>query len=133
MANPALIRRRACGGTLAFIGYMLSPLSWWNDLFVNWPLALAFAWIVSWFCRPAFTASLILGYWLTNLLGFVLMQKGGAKILHEADPPYSWRYLRRDLAISVLYTILIVALVKMGIIAPIQDTLQKVQHFAHPS
>ena len=26
---------------------MLSPLSWWNDLFVNVPLALVFAWLVS--------------------------------------------------------------------------------------
>jgi len=133
MANPALIRRKASGGTLAFIGYMLSPLSWWNDLFVNWPLALAFAWIISWFCRPAFTASLILGYWLTNLLGFVLMQKGGAKILSAADPPYSWKSMRRDLAISVLYTVLMVALVKMGVIAPIHDTLQRIQNYVHKS
>ena len=44
MANRVLTKRKVCGGTLAFIGYMLSPLSWWNDLFVNWPLALAFAW-----------------------------------------------------------------------------------------
>jgi hypothetical protein len=133
MAIPALTKRRACGGTLAFIGYMLSPLSWWNDLFVNWPLALAFAWIVGWFSKPAFTASLILGYWLTNILGFVLMQKGGARIISEADAPYSRRCLCRDLAISVLYTILIVALAKMGVIGPIQDAVQKIESFVHRS
>ena len=133
MANPALTRRKVSGGTLAFIGYLLSPLSWWNDLFVNWPLALAFAWVISWFCQPAFTASLILGYWLTNLLGFVLMHKGGAKIISEEDPPYTWKCLRRDLAISVLYTLLIVALVRMGAIAPIQDTVHKIQTFLHKS
>jgi hypothetical protein len=133
MANFALTKRKACGGTVAFIGYMLSPLSWWNDLFVNWPIALVFAWVVSWFCKPAFTASLILGYWLTNILGFVLMQKGGAKIISETDVPYSRKCLCRDLAISVLYTILIVALVKMGVIGPIQDTVRKIQHFVHIS
>ena len=133
MANLALTKRKVSGGTLAFIGYMLSPLSWWNDLFVNWPLALAFAWVVSWFCKPAFTASLILGYWLTNLLGFVLMQKGGVKILSEEDTPYCRRCLCRDLAISVLYTLLIVALVKMGVIGPIQDTVHKIQIYFHKS
>jgi len=133
MANLALTKRKVSGGTLAFIGYMLSPLSWWNDLFVNWPLALVFAWVVGWFCQPAFTASLVLGYWLTNLLGFVLMQKGGAKIISQEDQPYSRKCLCRDLAISLLYTLLIVVLVKMGIIGPIQDTVQKIQHYVHKS
>jgi len=49
---------------MTLIGFMLSPLSWWNDLFVNVPLAIAFAWLVSWFHKPAFTAALVLGYWL---------------------------------------------------------------------
>ena len=133
MANPALTKRKVSGGGLAFAGYMLSPLSWWNDLFVNWPLALVFAWGISWFCKPAFTASLILGYWLTNILGFVLMQKGGAKIISEEDRPYSRKCLCRDLAISVLYTLLIVALAKMGVIGPIQDTVHKIQNFVHRS
>lgn len=131
MPNLVLTKRKVSGGTLVFIGYMLSPLSWWNDLFVNWPLALLFAWVVSWFWKPAFTASLILGYWLTNILGFVLMQKGGAKILSEQDKPYSRKCLCRDLAISVLYTLLVVALAKAGVIGPIQDTIQKIQNFVH--
>jgi len=133
MANRVLTKRKVFGGTLAFIGYLLSPLSWWNDLFVNWPLALAFAWGIGWFCKPAFTASLIVGYWLTNLLGFVLMQKGGARMIREEDQPYSRQSLRRDLAISVLYTVLIVALVRMGVIGPIQDTVQEMQKYVHRS
>jgi len=133
MAKLRITKRKVAGGTLAFIGYMLSPLSWWNDLFVNWPLALVCAWVVSWFYKPAFTASLILAYWLTNVLGFVLMQKGGAKIISEEDKPYSRKCLIRDLAISLLYTVLIVALVKMGVIGPIQDTVRKIQNFVHRS
>jgi hypothetical protein len=126
-----ITKRKVSGGTLAFIGYMLSPLSWWNDLFVNWPLALACAWVISWFDKPAFTATLILAYWLTNVLGFVLMQKGGAKIFSPEDPPYSWKCLCRDLAISLLYTLLILLLVKMGVIGPIQDTVHKIQIYFH--
>ena len=133
MAKLRITKSKVSGGTLAFIGYILSPLSWWNDLFVNWPLALAFAWVVSAFFKPAFAASLILGYWLTNILGFVLMQKGGEKIISEEDRPYSRKCLLRDLAISVLYTLLMVALVKMGVIGPIQDTVQKIQHYIHRS
>jgi hypothetical protein len=133
MGMLRITKRKVSGGTLAFIGYMLSPLSWWNDLFVNWPLALACAWIISWFYRPAFTISLVLAYWLTNVLGFVLMQKGGAKIIREEDQPYSRKCLYRDLAISLLYTLLIVALVKMGVIGPIQDTVQKIQNYVHKS
>lgn len=129
MARAQLTKRQVSGGALAFVGYMLSPLSWWNDLFVNWPIALVFAWIVSWFWRPAFTASLILGYWLTNILGFFMMQKGGAKIISETDAPYGRKRLCRDLAISVLYTVLMALLVKWGVIGPIQETVEKIKHF----
>src|ERR1035438_1053489 len=52
-------KRKMTGGVVAMIGFMLSPLSWWNDLFVNVPLALAFAWLVSWFYKPAFTTALV--------------------------------------------------------------------------
>ena len=114
-------KRKVSGGILAFVGYMLSPLSWWNDLFVNVPLALVFAWVVSFFYRPAFEWSVIVGYWLTNVLGFVLMQKGGEKIFSKQDKPYSRRALLRDMGISLLYTGLIVLLVKLEILKPIKN------------
>ena len=114
-------KRKITGGVLAFVGYMLSPLSWWNDLFVNVPLALAFAWVVSFFYRPAFEASVILGYWLTNVLGFVLMQKGGEKMFTREDKPYSRGAFLRDLGISLLYTALIVALVETGVLKPVTE------------
>src|SRR5579871_3379486 len=76
-------KRKTAGGVLAFVGYMLSPLSWWNDAFVNVPLALAFAWIVTLLykisipggqnhdrAKTVFEASWIIGYWITNVLGF---------------------------------------------------------------
>ena len=114
-------KRKITGGVLALIGFMLSPLSWWNDLFVNVPLALAFAWFVSCFYQPAFTASLVIGYWLTNVLGFILMHKGAQRVVSEKQTRYSWRNLARDVGISLLYTALIVALVKLGILQPIQS------------
>ena len=114
-------KRRVTGGVLAMIGFMLSPLSWWNDLFINVPLALAFAWLVSWFYKPAFAVSLVVGYWLTNVLGFILMHKGGQQMLSKKQGRYSRRDLLRDVGISMLYTMLIVLLVKFGILKPIQS------------
>ena len=112
-------KRRFSGGLLAGIGFMLSPLSWWNDLFVNVPLAVAFAWVVSFFYRPAFEACVILGYWLTNVLGFILMHKGAQAMLSKEERKYSRRDLLRDFGISLLYTALILALLKLGVLKPI--------------
>jgi hypothetical protein len=112
-------KRKVHGGLLAVVGFMLSPLSWWNDLFVNVPLALAFAWIVSLFHKPAFNASLLIGYWLTNVLGFVLMHKGTQKVISSEEKPYSRKELARDIGISLLYTALILLLIKIGVLKPI--------------
>jgi hypothetical protein len=117
-------KRTMAGGFMVFIGFMLSPLSWWNDLFVNVPLALVFAWAVSFFYPPAFEISLIVGYWLTNVLGFVLLHKGGGKLFFKEDKLYSRRALLRDVGISLLYTVLIAVLVKFGILKPIESYLK---------
>ena len=114
-------KRKVSGGVLGFIGFMLSPLSWWNDLFVNVPIALAFAWLVSFFYRPAFEVSLVVGYWLTNVLGFILMHKGAQTILAKKDRRrYSRRDLFKDVGISLLYTVVIVLLIKLGVLKPIK-------------
>jgi hypothetical protein len=115
-------KRKFHGSALAFIGFMLSPLSWWNDLFVNVPLAVGFAWIVSLCYKPAFAASVVVGYWLTNILGLVLLHKGMQQIT-AAPKPYARRELVKDLLISVLYTLLIVVLVRLKVLQPIEDYL----------
>ncbi len=114
-------KRKVTGGILALIGYMLSPLSWWNDLFVNVPLALAFAWVIGTFYKPAFAASLVIGYWLTNVLGFILMHKGAQQMLPREPKKYSGRELAKDVGISLAYTVLIVALIKLGVLKPVQS------------
>jgi hypothetical protein len=114
-------KRKVSGGVLAMVGYMLSPLSWWNDAFVNLPLAYVFAWLVSRFYRPAFASAVVVGYWLTNVLGFVLLHKGAQQVLTEKQKRYSRRDLLRDLGVSLLYTGLIVALLKTGVLKPLED------------
>jgi hypothetical protein len=117
-------KQKLTGGVVAFIGFMLSPLSWWNDLFVNIPLAVAFAWVISLFYKPAFQASVIVGYWLTNVLGFVLMHKGTQAMVAEKSK-YSRRELLRDLGISLVYTALIVLLIVLGVLQPVQNYFKK--------
>lgn len=114
---------RIKGGALAFVGFMLSPLSWWNDLLVNVPLAWAFAWVVSLAHRPAFPACFVLGYWLTNVLGLVLLHRGGAQALQGEVGPYTRRELLRDMAVSLAYTALIWVLIKFGVLRPPADYL----------
>ncbi len=111
-------KRKISGGALATIGYLLSPLSWWNDAFVNIPFALVFAWLVSFFYKPAFAASLIIGYWLTNVIGLVLLHKGARQIFSEKPPPDSRRELLMDVIVSLIYTGVIIALVKLEIFKP---------------
>lgn len=120
------------GGILGVIGFMLSPLSWWNDAVVNLPLALIFATLVGLVYRPvaepdstAFNAAVILGYWLTNVLGFVLLHKGAQQVLSNEEKKYSRRALLKDVVVSILYTALIVVLIKTGVLKPIGKYFSK--------
>jgi hypothetical protein len=114
------LKHKTAGGVLGLIGFLLSPLSWWNDLVVNVPLALAFAWGVSWFWPAAFGASLVVGYWGTNVLGLILLHQG-ARRMAEAPQPYSRKDLLRDTAVSIAYTLLIVMLAQFKLLEPLPN------------
>jgi hypothetical protein len=97
------------------IGYLLSPLTWWNDAVVNLPLAWAFASAASWIYEPLFTPALVAGYWGTNLLGLLLMGAGGAEAAGRRRAG-----IGRSLLIgSAAYTLLIVVALSLGWIRPI--------------
>jgi hypothetical protein len=113
-------KRRVRGGVLGFIGFLLSPLSWWNDLFVNIPLALGVAWLVAWVWPPAFEASFIVAYWLTNVVGLVLLSRGAKEFMTGLPSPYSRRELAKDVVIALLYTGLIVLLLELRVLQPVQ-------------
>jgi len=115
------------GGILATIGYLLSPLSWWNDLYLNIPLAYAGAWLVRLVYNPAFLPAFIVCYWITNIAGLVLMHKGIRKIAEkeEIKRSYTKRDLLKDIALSLGYTVIIVILVKLNILRPIEEYLNR--------
>ncbi|HAM72217.1 MAG TPA: hypothetical protein DCM86_11295 [Verrucomicrobiales bacterium] len=114
-------KKRVTGGIVSTIGFLLSPLSWWNDLVVNVPLAVAFAWCISFFQPGWFEPSVVLGYWLTNVLGFWMMHKGAEQLLAKEARGYRLRQVLRDLATASAYTLLILILLKLHIIKPLGE------------
>jgi hypothetical protein len=107
-------RRRVRGGVVAGVGYILSPLSWWNDLLVNVPLAYVFATVVGVFAQQLFVPALVVGYWLTNVVGFVLLHVGGVEVVTGTEHTYGRRRLARDVLLSVGYTGVVLVLVYVG-------------------
>jgi hypothetical protein len=101
------------------VGYLLSPLSWWNDLVVNWPLAYLFANLVGLVSHRLFGPSLVAGYWLTNILGLVMMQQGTVRLATAGERPMSRRQLWVSIAVASGYTLAAVVLLRLGVLKPI--------------
>lgn len=102
------------GAIVLIIGYMLSPLSWWNDLFFNLPIAYLFGYVFSWFNPSLFLPFTILGYWISNILGILMMQFGVTDIFITQKPENNFKKdLFIGLSASTVYTIIIVALLQL--------------------
>lgn len=101
---------------LVSIGYLLSPLSWWNDLFINFPLAYLFACLFSLFSPRLFTPGIIVGYWLTNITGLILIHLASLRLAGVK------RLTRRQWLINGLisagYSLFILLLVMRRILKP---------------
>ena len=90
---------------------MLSPLSWWNDLFFNLPIAYGFGYAIGWAYPQAFIPATIVGYWLSNVLGILMMQTGALDFVINDQHRSRQRELWIGLGSSTLYTLIIVGLV----------------------
>lgn len=90
---------------------MLSPLSWWNDLFFNLPIAYLFGYGVSWISQDLFLPFTIIGYWISNVLGILMMQMGLTDFVSKEK---DHKDLKKDLLVglgsSTAYTALILIL-----------------------
>lgn len=113
------MKRRLGAGIIVFIGYLLSPLSWWNDTFINLPLAYLFASLVSLASHRLFAPAMILGYWLTNIAGILLMAQGTAGVVAGNSPRLRKRQLVWSLIAATGYTLLIVLLYLLGVLKPL--------------
>ena len=119
-------KRRVAGGFIGILGFLLSPLSWWNDLFVNIPIAVAFGWLASLVYKPAFNVAVVVGYWLTNVIGLVLMHKGATAVLSGTSRRYSRNDLIKDIFVSLAYTAVIMLLIRWRVLQPVTDYFRTV-------
>lgn len=105
------------GGLLLGIGYLLSPLCWWNDIFFNLPIAYAFGYICSGLSPDLLLPCTIVGYWLSNIAGILLMQFGAVDVC--ADKPKE-KNLKKELLTglvsSTAFTIVVVALIHFNVL-----------------
>jgi hypothetical protein len=108
--------KKIVSGFLVVLGYLLSPLCWWNDLIFNLPIAYCFGRLGSVFSPDLFLPFLMLGYWLSNLVGILLIQFGAFGFFQD---PSQERHLKKDLltglASSTVYTVVILVLLQLNI------------------
>jgi len=108
--------------TIFFIGWLLSPFTFWNDAFVNIPISYIFASLSVKIFPASFLFQVLMFYWLSNALGLFLMYLGGRHIAEKG------RGAQRELVILILtivtYSIILIAIDKLGILKPISIYLR---------
>ena len=109
-----MTKKMVKGGILTTIGFLLSPLSWWNDIFINIPLAYVFALPFGFFSKKLFLPAMILGYWITNFIGFMLMHYGINDLTNKRIKNDSRKVLVKDIIISLIYTVAITIFILLG-------------------
>jgi hypothetical protein len=105
------------GGLLLAIGYLLSPLCWWNDIFFNLPIAYAFGYICSGLSPDLLFPCTIVGYWLSNIAGILLMQLGTLDVFTDKPKEKNLKKeLLTGLVSSTAFTLVIVALIHFNVL-----------------
>ena len=109
---PPIIRN-----AVFFIGWMLSPLTFWNDAFVNIPIAYLCAALLARVIKADFLFLTLAFYWLSNVFGVLMMYFSGKSIMQ--DKRNRLNALRTLLITVAAYSILIIILNRIGILKPI--------------
>jgi hypothetical protein len=112
-----VILKKLRGGFFLVIGYLLSPLSFWNDLFFNLPIAYFFGYVCSLLSPDLLLPCSIIGYWLSNIAGILLMQVGAVDVFQNQPKERNLKKeLLMGLASSAIYTLVILALIQFKIL-----------------
>lgn len=118
--------RKVRGWLLFAIGWLLSPLCWWNDLIFNLPVAYGFGYMCSLFSSGWLLPGTIVGYWFSNLIGILLMQAGAIEVFQAQE-----RNLKKELfwgvVSSSIFTIVVVSLIQFNILDVPVDLLLRGQ------
>ncbi|MBR8834472.1 MAG: hypothetical protein DSM106950_10660 [Stigonema ocellatum SAG 48.90 = DSM 106950] len=105
------------GGLFLVIGYLLSPLCWWNDLVFNLPIAYFFGYLCSLLSPKLLLPCAIIGYWLSNIVGILLMQVGAVDVFQNKPQETNLKKeLFTGLVSSTVYTLVILVLIQFKIL-----------------
>ena len=100
-----------------FIGWMLSPLTFWNDCFVNIPISYLCAALAVRFIKADFLFLVLIFYWLSNGFGILMMYSSGKSIMR--DKSNRFQTLVKLFITIVIYSVIIIILNRTGILKPI--------------
>ena len=100
-----------------FIGWILSPFTFWNDAFVNIPLSYIAANLLLRTLHVRFVPAMLVCYWVSNILGLVMMYLSGRGLVKNREDLR--RELRNFLVTMAIYSIVLVILARAGILRPI--------------
>ena len=95
----------------------LSPLTFWNDAFVNIPISYLCASLAIKFIKADFLFLVLIFYWLSNGFGILMMYSSGKSIMQ--DKSNRLNALKTLLITVIIYSIIIVILGKIGVLKPI--------------
>jgi uncharacterized membrane protein len=109
--------KKLSGGFLLVLGYLLSPLCWWNDIVFNLPIAYGFGWLCHLFYSPFLIPGTVIGYWISNVIGMLLIQFGTVDLMQKSGQERNFKKeLFNGLVASTAYTLLMVALIQLKIL-----------------
>ncbi len=80
------------------------------------PIAYAIGWLFGALFEPLFVPAMVIGYWLTNITGLILLHRGVVDAVSQTQKTYTRISLAYDLIISMVYTLVIVVLAWLGIL-----------------
>jgi len=98
------------------VGFLLSPISWWNDIIINLPISYLLAIPFGLINRNLFFPCFIAIYWLTNIAGLLLMHLGVKTVTDTKHKKLTKKDILYAILISIGYTVLILILVKYHVI-----------------
>jgi len=121
-----MVLKKIYNGILITIGFILSPLSWWNDLIINFPLSYIIAFPFGLISEKLFIPMFIIAYWLGNVIGFIMMHHGTKNLLNkDIKKETTQKELKKVIIISFLYTFLILILIYFGILEFPEEFMNK--------
>lgn len=107
--------KNLCRLVLGTIGFLLSPISWWNDIWINIPIAYLIASIFTRVVPSLFTEIFISTYWLTNILGLMLMHQSIAGFVSKHSEK---KQILKNISIILIYSLILILSIYFEVLKP---------------